>query len=48
MSEIYKMLINLTPNNIESTKYDTVSISKKSNIDFEIQKVWKLHEINYF
>lgn len=41
MSDIYKMLLSLTPNDEENTNSDKNNNSKISNIDWEIQKVWK-------
>lgn len=43
MSDIYKMLISLTSNNVENTNGDKKNDPKISSIDLEIQKVWKLH-----
>ncbi|KAF0753236.1 leucine-rich repeat-containing protein 27-like [Aphis craccivora] len=42
MSDIYKMLLSLTPNDEENTSSDKNKNSKISNIDWEIQK---LHDI---
>jgi len=39
MSDIYKMLLSLTPNDEENTNSDKNNNSKISNIDWEIQKV---------
>jgi len=39
MSDIYKMLISLTSNNVENTKSDKKIDPKISSIDREIQKV---------
>lgn len=41
MSDIYKMLISLTSNNVENTNSDKKNDPKISNIDWEIQKVWQ-------
>lgn len=43
MSDIYKMLISLTSNNVENTNSDKKNDPKISNIDWEIQKVWQLY-----
>lgn len=43
MSDIYKMLISLTSNNVENTNSDKKNDPKISSIDWEIQKVWKLY-----
>lgn len=43
MSDVYKMLVNLTSSNVEDAKSDKINDSKTSNIDCEIQKVRKLH-----
>jgi len=43
MSDIYNILISLTPNDAENTNNDKNNDSKISNIDWEIQKVCKLH-----
>jgi len=39
MSDIYKMLISLTSNNVENPNSDKKNDPKISNIDWEIQKV---------
>lgn len=46
-SDIYKMLINITPNHIENTYNNKTNELKTSNVDLEIQKVWKLHYLFY-
>jgi len=39
MSDIYKMLISLTSDNVENTNSDKKNDPKISSIDWEIQKV---------
>lgn len=43
MSDIYKMLISLTSTNVENTNSNKKNDTETSSIDWEIQKVWKLH-----